>query len=69
MKEATNLPLSDIAHSLRNSLLAVMDSLGYVEEQIIENDLTGAVETLQLLKSISPTMTEAIQELELGLRK
>ncbi len=69
MKEAKNTALSEIAHSLRNSLISVIESLGYVEDQIVENDLEGAIDTLHLLKSLSPTITNAVQELELRLRE
>jgi len=58
---------SELTHSIRNSVLSVIESLQYVEMQIKEHNIDEALETIRLIRELSPDIAEALSQLEVVL--
>jgi len=58
-----------ITHNLQNNLLSIIASLDFVEKKILLQNYSGALETIKLIREMTPIIKETIYEIEDQLMK
>ena len=58
-----------ITHNLQNNLLSIIASLDFVEKKIILQNYSGALETIKLIREMTPIIKKTIYEIEDQLMK